>query len=434
MGHEHHSHGHSHHAHDHSHHEHDHDHAHDHVHDHARGTLSAGAGRGRLLFLDAFSGISGDMFISAMLDLGVPLELLQETLSKLPITGYRLVRGSRAYGGVSASSFSVEVDEGQPERTWSSIDAMLREAPLDEGVRTLACRMFRTLAEAEGRVHGIDPAKVHFHEVGAVDAIADVVGAAAAVTWLAPSEIVCAPLPLGHGTVRARHGILPLPAPAALECLKGVPTYGVDLEAELVTPTGAAIVRTLATRFVRWPAFAPEHIGFGSGSKDLVQRPNLLRVVLGAPAVHGNEEGTHVIVEANVDDMTGELAAHAMARLLEAGALDAWAVPATGKKGRPCLVLSAICSAASAPVVRMTMLRETTTIGLRTHEASRVERPRRMETVQTAFGPIPVKVSAGAYGPEQAKPEFDACVVAARAADVPVREVIAAAAAAWRNK
>lgn len=424
MGHEHHSHGHG--------HEHN-EHTHEHEHEHAREQhLTEGAGRGRILFLDAFSGISGDMFLSAMLDLGVPLELLQATLSKLPVDGYRLVRGSRAYGGVSASSFSVEIEGDQPERTWSSIDTMLQQAPLDEAVRSLSRRIFRTLAEAEGRVHGIDPAEVHFHEVGAVDAIADVVGAATAVAWLAPSEIVCTPLPLGHGTVRARHGVLPLPAPAALECLRGVPTYGVDLEAELVTPTGAAIVRTLATRFVRWPAFAPENVGFGSGSRDLVHRPNLLRVVLGTSSVHGCEEGTHVIVEANVDDMTGELAAHAMARLLDAGALDAWAVPATGKKGRPCLVLSAICSAASAQDVRVTMLRETTTIGLRTHEASRLERPRRMETVQTAFGPIPVKVSAGAFGPEQAKPEFDACVDAAREADVPVREVIAAAAAAWR--
>ncbi|HQP37101.1 MAG TPA: nickel pincer cofactor biosynthesis protein LarC, partial [Polyangiaceae bacterium] len=391
-----------------------------------------GEGRGKALFLDAFSGVSGDMFVSALLDLGAPLEALRDALSKLPVSGFRVARGSRSYSGISAASFDVEVDAGQPERTWSSIDAMLAAAPLDDRVRELARRIFLTLAEAEGRVHGIDPARVHFHEVGAVDAIADVVGAAALVSWIAPDEIVCSPLPLGHGTVRARHGVLPLPAPAALECLRGVPTYGVDLEAELVTPTGAAIVRTLASRFTRWPEIVPESTGFGSGSHDLRERPNLLRVVLGTPHRHDGELGTHVVVEANVDDMTGELAAHALARLIEAGALDAWAVPATGKKGRPCLVLSAICGVGAADVVRSTMLRETTTIGLRTYEATRVERPRRIETVQTVFGAIPVKVSGGAFGPELAKPEFEACAEAARLAGVPVREVIAEAAAVWR--
>jgi uncharacterized protein (TIGR00299 family) protein len=276
---------------------------------------------------------------------------------------------------------------------------------------------------------------VHFHEVGAVDAIVDIVGSAAAFTYLG-AEVVGSPLPMGRGFVKARHGILPLPPPAALECLRGVPTYGVDLDAELVTPTGAAIIATVASRFERWPTFAPERIGFGAGRRELPDRPNLLRVVLGTRPVAATEAGStasHVIIEANVDDLTGEVAAHAIEALFAAGALDAWATPITMKKGRPGLTVAALAPSERGDAVATTLLAETTTIGVRKIPVSRTERPRRTISVTTAFGPISIKVSEGPFGPPQLKPEFDECAAAARTHGVPVREVIAAALAAART-
>ena len=240
---------------------------------------------------------------------------------------------------------------------------------------------------------------------------------------------------MGRGFVKARHGVLPLPPPAAVECLRGVPTYGVDIDAELVTPTGAAILATIAARFERWPTFAPEHIGFGAGQRELPDRPNLLRVVLGARTESAGEAAalaSHVIVEANMDDLTGEVAAYAIEALLAAGAVDAWATPITMKKGRPALTLAALAPSARADAVAATLLAETTTIGVRRIPVSRTERPRRTITVVTAFGPISVKVSEGPFGPPQIKPELDECAAAARAHGVPLREVIAAALAAMK--
>ena len=254
-------------------------------------------------------------------------------------------------------------------------------------------------------------------------------GSAAALSYLG-AEVVGAPLPMGRGFVKARHGILPLPPPAVVECLRGVPTYGIELDAELVTPTGAAILATVATRFDRWPTFAPERVGFGAGQRELPDRPNLLRVVLGASTAAGVESGgaaSHVILEANVDDLTGELAAHAIEALLAAGALDAWAVPITMKKGRPALTMAVLAAAPDADRIAAALLQETTTIGVRRTAVTRTERPRRSVTVTTAYGPIRVKISEGPFGPPQIKAEFDECAAAARAHGVPVRTVIAAA-------
>jgi uncharacterized protein (DUF111 family) len=241
---------------------------------------------------------------------------------------------------------------------------------------------------------------------------------------------------MGRGFVKAEHGILPLPAPAVVNCLAGCPTYPVDLDVELVTPTGAAIVATAAKRFERWPSFAPERVGFGAGQRELPDRPNMLRLVLGAEPSRQREErlastgATHVVIEANVDDMTGELAGHAIDVLLASGAVDAWASPVTMKKGRPGLVLSALAPVEHADALASIMLRETTSIGVRFAPVSRVERPRRIVEIVTPFGTVRCKVSEGPFGPPLLKPEFDDCAARAREAGVPVREVIAAALAA----
>ncbi len=449
-----HAHDHTHdHAHDHAHehaHEHTHAHAHDgqthtHPHAHPHGhehihpvrlpLLEQGAGVGKILFFDAFSGVAGDMTIAALLDLGVPLLVIERAVAALPLEGVFLERGHKHRSGIVATSFDVHVDSAQPERTYASIDAMLEKAPLEADVRTLARRIFRRLGEAEAAVHRMPLEEVHFHEVGAVDAIVDIVGSAAALVYLG-AEVRGAPLPMGRGFVKARHGILPLPAPAAIECLRGIPTYGVELDAELVTPTGAAIVATAATSFERWPSFAPERVGWGAGTRELPDRPNLLRVVLGTR--NGASEETivgasHVVLEANVDDMTGEVAAHAIEALLTAGALDAWATPITMKKGRPALTISALARAPEADAVGTALLRETTSIGLRKIPVTRTERPRRTVVVETAFGRVRVKVSEGPFGPPQVKPEFDDCAAAARTHGVTLREVIQAAILALEN-
>jgi hypothetical protein len=388
-----------------------------------------------VLFFDAFSGIAGDMTIAALVDLGVPLLVIERAVAAMPIEGFHLHRGHTHRSGIVATTFDVHVEAAQPERTYGEIDAMLLGSSLGERTRDLARRIFRRLGEAEAAVHRMPLMDVHFHEVGAVDAIVDIVGAAAAITYLG-AEVVGSPLPMGRGFVKARHGVLPLPPPAAVECLRGVPTYGVDLEAELVTPTGAAIIAAAASRFERWPSFAPERVGFGAGHRELPDRPNLLRVVLGTRPTAADEAGpaaSHVVIEANVDDLTGELAAHAIEALFAAGALDAWATPITMKKGRPALTIAALAPAARADGVAATMLAETSTIGVRRTPVTRTERPRRTITVETAFGPIAVKVSEGPFGPPQIKPEFDACAAAAKTHGVPVREVLAAALAAART-
>jgi uncharacterized protein (TIGR00299 family) protein len=394
-----------------------------------REPLPRGAGAGKVLFFDAFSGVAGDMTIAALVDLGVPAEVIADAVRGLPLEGFHLQLGHAHRSGIVARTFDVHVEGAQPERTYGSIDAMLAAAPLDEPTRTLARRIFRRLGDAEAAVHKMPLEDVHFHEVGAVDAIVDIVGAAAALTFLG-AEVVASPLPMGRGFVKARHGILPLPAPAAVECLRGVPTYGVELDAELVTPTGAAILAVAASSFERWPTFAPERIGWGAGQRELPDRPNLLRVVLGARPTAVDATSSHVVVEANVDDLTGELAAHAIGALLTAGALDAWATPIVMKKGRPALTLAALAPAESADRVAAVMIAETTTLGVRRVSVTRTERPRRTATAQTAFGPISVKIAEGPFGAAQVKPEFDECVAAARAHGVSVREVIAAALAA----
>jgi pyridinium-3,5-bisthiocarboxylic acid mononucleotide nickel chelatase len=245
---------------------------------------------------------------------------------------------------------------------------------------------------------------------------------------------VVSPLPMGRGFVRAAHGVLPLPPPATVECLAGFPTYDAGVDFEFVTPTGAAIVGAQASGAQRWPSMVPERVGWGAGTAELADRPNVLRAVLGRPtdhpAVEGHGHATHAVLEANVDDATGELVASWIEALLAAGALDAWVTPISMKKGRPALTISALAPVARADSIAHAILRETTSLGVRRYDVVRAERPRRVVHVDTPYGAIPVKVAEGPFGPAQVKPEFDACAAAARAHSVPVREVLRVATAA----
>ena len=429
---------HGHHPHPHPHgHGHDHEHGHEHGHDHPPGAaverddLARGAGGGKVLFLDAASGLAGDMIIAALIDLGVPASVVADAAAALPISGFHLHFGTAVKSGIVATKLDVHLEAEQPERTYAAVRAVLDGSTLSPRVRELAHATFRRLAEAEAKVHRSPLDEVHFHEVGAIDALIDVVGSAAALDWLG-AELVVSPLPMGRGFVRARHGVLPLPAPATVECLRGLPVYDGGIDFEFVTPTGAAIVGAHARSASRWPAMAPERVGWGAGTANLEDRPNVLRAVLGVPTARGRDEGseTHVVIEANLDDASGELVGAAIASLLAEGALDAWAAPITMKKGRPAFTLSVLARAADADRLSHSVLRETTSIGVRRHPVSRVERPRRMVDVETPYGRIPVKVAEGPFGPPQVKPELDACAAAAAAHHVPLREVLRAALAA----
>jgi pyridinium-3,5-bisthiocarboxylic acid mononucleotide nickel chelatase len=367
------------------------------------------------------------MIIATLVDLGVPERVITDAVAKLPLRGFHIHFGTRVRSGIVATSFDVHVAGRQPERTYGSIRELLDAADLPKGIRSLAHATFRLLAESEAKVHRMPIDDVHFHEVGAIDAIVDVVGSAAALDHLG-ARLVVSPLPMGHGRVKARHGVLPLPAPAVVECLRGHPTYDGGIAFELVTPTGAAIVAAHVQGSARWPSMAPERTGWGAGTADLPDRPNLLRAVLGTSSDTASvTPATHVVLEANVDDATGEILGNCIDALIAEGALDAWAMPLTMKKGRPAYLLGAIAPAALADVVAGVMLRESTTIGVRRHDVARVERPRHIEQVETRFGRVPVKVAGGPFGPLQRKPEFDACLALAKAHGVTVREVLEAA-------
>ena len=408
-----------------------HAHAGDHAHPHrgeARADLPPGAGEGKLVFFDAPSGLAGDMIIAALVDLGVPELVVANAVAAVPITGFHLHFGTRVRSGIVASSLDVHVEKEQPERTYAAVREILDASSLDRAVRLRAHATFRKLAAAEAKVHRMPIDDVHFHEVGAIDAIVDVVGSAAALAYLGATVRV-SPLPMGRGFVQARHGTLPLPAPATVECLLGFETYDGAIDFEFVTPTGAAIVAAHAEGSARWPAMAPERVGWGAGRASLEDRPNLLRVVLGAPETRAGA-GDFSVIETNVDDATGELVASAIASLLAEGALDAWATPITMKKGRPALTVSALVPRHRADALAHVMVRETTSLGVRRHDVARVERPRRIAEVVTPYGKIQVKIAEGAFGPAHVKPEFDACLAAAHAQGVPVREVLRAAMAA----
>lgn len=387
-----------------------------------------------LLYIDCFAGLSGDMMLGALLDLSpATADAIHEALGAVSHLGFLLMEGEVERSGIRARTLRVGVTDepGQPERSWAEIRAIIEGAALGHGVEARALAMFEALATAESRVHGVAPEAVHFHEVGAVDSIVDVVGVAAGLDHLG-AEVHAARVPLsGGGFVTCRHGTIPLPAPAALALLEGIPVYGTDLQEELVTPTGAAILRTQVERFGPLPPMRPAALGWGAGARDRPERPGLLRLVLGHAPLEAREAAC-VVIEANVDDMTGELAGHAIERALAAGALDAWATPITMKKGRPAIQLGVLARRSDLEALGALILRETTSIGLRFTEVGRLELPRRVVVVDTPYGPIPVKLSGGgaAGAPTNVAPEFDACREAALRCDVPLKLVLAAAAAA----
>lgn len=418
----------------------------------------------KILHFDAFAGISGDMTVAALRDLGVPEEVFRNALASLPVSlpTCRFQRDER--GGIAGWRFLVEGHDGHEGgesghhhhahhhghdhaypgehvhhhdhthgRNHAEIVALLKESTLGERVKERSLAVFRRIAEAEGRIHGVPPETVGFHEVGAEDSIADIVAACAGLESLGVEKITCGPLTEGSGHIHCAHGTFPLPAPATLALLQGIPLRQVEEPWEHITPTGAALVAEFATTFGTMPEMSVSKIGYGLGSRKTPHRPNVLRLILGESVHLGHSSEEVVEIRCNLDDLTPEHASHSLERLLETGALDATLTPTVMKKGRSGWILEVICQPDQADNLSELILSETTAFGIRRHRMERVILKRHHESVSTPYGEIAVKVGTLGGKTLQQSPEFSSCAEAAERHGVAVRLVHQAALATLRN-
>jgi len=382
-----------------------------------------------IAYLDCVGGLAGDMLLAALVDAGAPEEALKAVPGRLGLDGVRIEVKRVQRHGVGALSLDVVVPHEHHHRSWRSIREQLIAAELEGRVRAQAVSVFERLARAEATIHGVSPEEIHFHELGAVDTLVDIVGAVTLLQELRIERLVCSPLPMGRGIVNTAHGALPLPAPATATLLAdvGVPIFGVDLEAELVTPTGAALASTLAEAWGPMPAMTLERVGYGAGKAEHAERANLVRVLLGSAT---REQSEVALLETNLDDLSPELVPDAMERCFQAGALDVWVTPATMKKGRPGFVLAALARPAQEPAVAQAILAETTALGVRVARLRRYELEREHRTVEIGGHPVRVKLGRLDGQIVNVAPEHDDCAAAARVMGVPVKSVWAAALAA----
>ena len=416
-----------------------------------------------VLYIDCFSGAGGDMILGALLDIGVPEEVIVKGIQALNVTGIELEVGREARHGIQGTRVHVHCgdknhhynhdhhdhnhshhdhedddhhhhshdhdhpdrEDGhrhQPHRSFRDIRAMIVESGLKDEVKDLSLRIFRRIAEAEGAVHGQDPEDVTFHEVGALDSIADIIGAAAGFDYLKPDKVVVSPVPLGKGFVHGMHGVIPIPAPATMEILKGAPVRDGESETELVTPTGAAVIMELADEFGPFPSMSASKIAYGVGQRDLKDRPNLLRFVYGeaGSAIPTREDW---VVESNIDDMNPEFLERIMTKLFSAGAFDVSWSNLIMKKGRPGGLLRVLCSKPIIDDVQRIIFLESTSIGTRFYPVERHCLERRFETVETEWGPVRIKISVLGQDAINALPEYEDCRKIADTTGVPLKEV-----------
>ncbi|MDY3553996.1 nickel pincer cofactor biosynthesis protein LarC [Gemmata sp. JC717] len=381
----------------------------------------------RVAHFDCFSGISGDMVLGAVIDAGVPADAIRAALDSLglPIS-LEVEKVKRC--GFAATKATVTAADQEDYRFLPDVEAILAKGDLTEKQRGLAAAIFRKVAVAEATAHGMPLERVHFHEVGALDSIADIVGAAVGLDLLGVEKFTSSPVPTGSGTVKCAHGIMPVPTPGTAELLKGVPLAPSVIKTELTTPTGAAILTAVVSEFTAAPVLTIERIGHGSGTKDFIEQPNLLRLMVGtaAPAPHPAEEtDTVAVLETNLDDISPEVIGFAIERLFEAGALDVFAVPVQMKKQRPGVLLSVICDPVHVAAFEEILFRETGTFGVRRTSAARAKLRREAVSVETPWGPVDAK-RGWRDGFEIVTPEYEDCVRVAREHNVPLRDVYAA--------
>jgi len=379
-------------------------------------------------YFDCFSGISGDMVLGALVDAGCNPEQIEAELRRLPISGWTMSAEKVKRGGLAATRVLVETSERHHHRSLSTILGLIQGAGLPTRVADRASRIFTRLGEAEARMHGVAIEKVHFHEVGAVDAIVDIVGASIGFELLGIERCACSRLNVGGGVVKAQHGNLPVPAPATAELLRGAPTYSNGILHELVTPTGAAIVTTLTSDFGAQPPMSVGAIGYGAGTMELAEQPNVLRILLGESPLQEkgapNEE-TIVVLEANIDDMNPQLYGYFTERALEAGALDVFSTAVQMKKNRPGQLVTVLCESAKSSALTELIFRETTTIGVRHSTVGRQTLQRESILIKTTVGSIPVKVARLHGKILNAVPEYEECRKFAMEHSIPLKEVIA---------
>jgi len=430
----------------------------------------------RTAYLDCFSGISGDMFLGALLDTGVSPKLLEDTVAALDL-GARLEISRVLRAGISATKVDVYANgekdlpreafwEQQDKQSHShdnehhhehrdenlephgrnhhgrslpEIRNIIENAPISGTAKPTAIRIFQALGEAEAEIHDLPIDQVHFHEVGAVDALVDIVCAAVGAESLRVEQWICSPLNVGGGTVKCAHGTLPVPAPATLKLLRDAPVYSSGPQVELVTPTGAAIVKTLCSRFAPFPSMKIERAGYGAGTRDFPDHPNLLRLTIGESAAVGATMGAGTsndkitVLEANLDDLSPQVLAYAMERLLAEGALDVFSIPVQMKKSRSGALLTVLAKTEDAHRLTKTIFAETTTLGVRRHEEHRQTLARRWETVDTIWGPVRIKIANMNGTVSNYAPEYEDCRALAEAHQVPLKQVIQEAVQAYAS-
>jgi pyridinium-3,5-bisthiocarboxylic acid mononucleotide nickel chelatase len=383
-------------------------------------------------YFDCFAGVAGDMVLGALLDAGGSVEALRSGLAGVPVDRFELQVTGAERGGIGGTHVRVRAERSHVIRTWAYLRGALGEADLPAPVRDRSLATFARLAEAEARVHRKPVEQVHFHEVGAVDAVVDIVGSALLLHELGVTELWASPVATGTGLVRGEHGMLPVPVPAVVELLQDVPVYSGGVAAELTTPTGAAILAASAGRYTDLPAMRVAAVGYGAGSRHHDELPNLLRVLLGERTEDESAGDGGVVLEANLDDMTPELAPWVLERLFEAGAADVWYTPIHMKKGRPGITLSVLCSPGTDAAVRELLWRETSTLGVRGLPVRKWMLERRVIAVSLPGGPGKVRVKLGLDGGRvvNVAPEYADCARLASATGRPLKDVMARAQAA----
>lgn len=385
----------------------------------------------RLAYFDCFSGVSGDMTLGALVDAGVPLEHLRAELQGLAVPGWRLTAEKVWKNGMSATYVKVATEDTKTHRSLSDILRIFQKSKLAGPVKQQASAIFQKLGEAEASVHDVPLEKIHFHEVGAVDAIVDVAGACIGFATLGIAEFACSALNVGGGTAKMAHGVLPVPAPATARLLMGKPTYSNGVQKELVSPTGAAIVATLCKTFGAQPTMAVSAIGYGAGTADLEGQPNVLRLMIGDAVQGAVADETIRVLEANLDDMNPQIYGYFLEKALAAGALDVFATPVQMKKNRPGILITVLCIPRDEAKFQEMLFAETTTLGVRSTVSQRRILPREWEKVGTRFGEVRMKVARVDGQVRQATPEFEDCRALAAEKNVPLQQVLDEAMRQW---